>query len=43
MSTTLKDLLIPLEQFPHLSNQASVHEAVGLLFSHSERERSAAV
>jgi predicted transcriptional regulator len=34
MSTTLKDLLIPLEQFPHLSNQASVHEAVGLLFSH---------
>ena len=34
MNTTVKDLIIPLEQFPHLSNEASVHEAVGLLFSH---------
>ena len=34
MNTTVKDLIIPLEQFPHLNNEASVHEAVGLLFSH---------
>ena len=34
MNTTVKDLIITLEQFPHLSNEASVHEAVGLLFSH---------
>ena len=34
MNTTVKDLIIPLEQFPHLSTEASVHEAVGLLFSH---------
>ena len=34
MNTTVKDLMIPLEQFPHLSNEAPVHEAVGLLYSH---------
>ena len=30
----VKDLIVPLEQFPHLSSEASVHEAVGKLFSH---------
>lgn len=30
----VKDLIVPLDNFPHLSNDASVHEAVGLLFSH---------
>lgn len=30
----IKDLIVPLEQFPHLSSDASVHEAVGQLFSH---------
>ena len=30
----VKDLIVPLEQFPHLTNDASVHEAVGQLFSH---------
>ena len=30
----IKDLIVPLEQFPHLSSEASVHEAVGQLFSH---------
>ena len=31
----VKDLVIPLEQFPHLVSDASVHEAVGQLFSHT--------
>ena len=35
MNTTVKDLIIPLEQFPHVRSQAPVHEAVGLLFSHA--------
>ena len=30
----IKDLIVPLEQFPHLNSDASVHEAVGQLFSH---------
>ena len=30
----IKDLIVPLEQFPHLKSDASVHEAVGQLFSH---------
>ena len=34
MNTTVKDLIIPLEQFPHVHSEAPVHEAVGLLFSH---------
>ena len=34
MNTTVKDLIIPLEQFPHVSSEAPVHEAVGLLYSH---------
>ena len=34
MNTTVKDILIPLEQFPHVQSEAPVHEAVGLLFSH---------
>ena len=34
MNTTVKDLMIPLEQFPHVQSEAPVHEAVGLLFSH---------
>ena len=37
MSTmpVIKDLVIPLEQFPHLSSEASVHDAVGVFFSHT--------
>ena len=31
----VKDLVIPLEQFPHLSSEAAVHDAVGVLFSHT--------
>jgi CBS domain-containing protein len=34
MNTTVQDLIIPLEQFPHVQSEAPVHEAVGLLFSH---------
>ena len=34
MNTTVKDLIIPLEQFPHVQSEAPEHEAVGLLFSH---------
>ena len=36
MSTmpAVKDLIVPLDSFPHLASEASVHEAVGLLFSH---------
>lgn len=30
----VKDLIVPLEQFPHLKSEASVHEAVGQLFAH---------
>ncbi|MGD9949569.1 MAG: HPP family protein [Desulfobulbus sp.] len=32
---TIKELVVPLEQFPHLSSEESVHEAVGQLFSHT--------
>ncbi|MDD2464358.1 MAG: CBS domain-containing protein [Desulfobulbus sp.] len=32
---TVKELVVPLEQFPHLSSEESVHEAVGQLFSHT--------
>lgn len=37
MSTlpAVKDLVIPLDQFPHLQSDASVHEAVGQLFSYT--------
>jgi len=31
----IKDLIIPLELFPHLGSAQSVHEAVGQLFSHT--------
>lgn len=31
----IKDLIIPLELFPHLGSDQSVHEAVGQLFSHT--------
>ena len=31
----VKSLVIPLDQFPHLQSDASVHEAVGQLFSHT--------
>jgi len=30
----VKDLIVPLEQFPYLKSDASVHDAVGQLFSH---------
>ncbi len=30
----IKDLIVPLESFPHLGSEDSVHEAVGQLFSH---------
>nr|WP_321467393.1 CBS domain-containing protein [uncultured Desulfobulbus sp.] len=30
---TIKELVIPLEQFPHLNSASSIHEAVGQLFS----------
>jgi hypothetical protein len=30
----IKDLIIPLDVFPHLGSDQSVHEAVGQLFSH---------
>lgn len=30
----VKELIVPLDQFPHLASDASVHEAVGQLFSH---------
>ena len=30
----VKDLIIPLDVFPHLGSDQSVHEAVGQLFSH---------
>ena len=32
----VKDLIVPLEFFPHLGSEQSVHEAVGQLFSHTE-------
>jgi len=38
MSNTMpvvKDLIVPLELFPHLGSDQSVHEAVGQLFSHT--------
>ena len=30
----VKELIVPLDQFPHLASDAAVHEAVGQLFSH---------
>ena len=32
----VQDLIIPLENYPHLDSKESVHEAVGKLFSHTE-------
>ena len=32
----IKDLIIPLNVFPHLGSDQSVHEAVGQLFSHTD-------
>jgi len=32
----VKDLIVPLELFPHLGSDQSVHEAVAQLFSHTE-------
>jgi hypothetical protein len=32
----IKDLIIPLDVFPHLGSDQSVHEAVGQLFSHTD-------
>jgi Mg/Co/Ni transporter MgtE len=34
--STIKDLIVPLEIFPHLSSEESVHQAVAQLFSHTE-------
>lgn len=31
----IKDLIVPLENFPNVGSEASVHEAVGQLFSHT--------
>jgi hypothetical protein len=31
----IKDLIVPLELFPHLGSDQSVHDAVGLLFSNT--------
>ena len=33
---TIKELVVPLEQFPHLGIDSSVHNAVALLFEHTE-------
>ncbi len=33
---TVKDLIVPLEIFPHLDSEESVHQAVAQLFSHTE-------
>lgn len=33
---TVKELVVPLEQFPHLKSEEAVHEAVAQLFSHTE-------
>ena len=35
MSTVVKDLIIPLDAFPHLQSEEPVHSAVGQLFSHT--------
>lgn len=35
MSTVVKDLIVPLDAFPHLSSEEPVHSAVGQLFSHT--------
>ncbi|MDD2466560.1 MAG: CBS domain-containing protein [Desulfobulbus sp.] len=32
---TIKELAVPLDQFPHLSSESSIHTAVSLLFSHT--------
>jgi hypothetical protein len=36
----IKDLVIPLDVFPHLGSDQSVHEAVGQLFSHTDSASS---
>lgn len=33
--STVKDLIVPLEAFPHLHSDEPVHSAVGQLFSHT--------
>ena len=33
---TVKEIVVPLEQFPHIKSEAAVHEAVAQLFSHTE-------
>jgi len=33
---TVKEIVVPLEQFPHLKSEETVHEAVAQLFSHTE-------
>ena len=35
MSTVVKDLIVPLDAFPHLKSDEPVHSAVGQLFSHT--------
>ncbi len=32
---TVKEIVVPLEQFPHLKSEETVHEAVAQLFSHT--------
>ena len=32
---TIKDLAVPLDLFPHLNSESSIHDAVGLLFTHT--------
>jgi predicted transcriptional regulator len=34
-TTTVRDLVVPLEQFPHLKSEESVHNAVSQLFTHT--------
>ncbi len=33
--STVKELIVPLDAFPHVDSEAPVHEAVGQLFSHT--------
>ncbi len=35
MSTVVKDLIVPLDAFPHLNSDEPVHSAVGQLFFHT--------
>ncbi|WP_448874538.1 CBS domain-containing protein [Desulfobulbus propionicus] len=35
-SPTVRDFIVPLEQFPHLSSEESVHSAVAQLFLHAD-------